>query len=204
MAIRMKTKWHRSKRSQRNMEGSRKERSMTDLAGIIAFNIWKLTREMYTSMEKEGFHFGEDEQVINMFIEIIAFMIQVGDRTVYGKLTEEERAEFVSAMALDLTDMIETNKRELLGEGEYRAGIVQKLNARFADYSECPYDTDGPSYEFRRLLGHSISQVMAETDNKWVLEQIMDIEVPKALKNLQRMLKDVLGLKKRKKDAEAD
>jgi len=197
MAIRMKTKWHRSKRSQRNMEGSKKERSMTDLAGIIAFNIWKLTREMYTNMEKDGFHFGEDEQVINMFIEVIAFMIQVGDRTVYEKLTEDERREFVSAMALDLADMIETNKRELLGEGDYRAEIVQKLNARFGDYSECPYDDDGPSYEFRRLLAHSISQVMAETDNKWVLEQIMDIEVPKALKNLQRMLKDVLGLKKR-------
>jgi len=197
MAIRMKTKWHRSKRSQRNMEGSKKERTMTDLAGIIAFNIWKLTREMYTNMEKDGFHFGEDKQVINMFIEIIAFMIQVGDRTVYEKLTEDERREFVSAMALDLTDMIETNKRELLGEGEYRAEIVQKLNTRFGDYSECPYDNDGPSYEFRRLLAHSISQVMAETDNKWVLEQIMDIEVPKALKNLQRMLKDVLGLKKR-------
>ncbi len=198
MAIRMKTKWHRSKRSQRNMEGSRKERTMTDLAGIIAFNIWKLTREMYTNMEKDGFHFGEDEQVINMFIEIIAFMIQVGDRTVYGKLTEDERREFVSAMALDLTDMIETNKRELLGEGEYRGAIVEKLNSRFGEYSECPYDDDGPSYEFRRLLAHSISQVMAETDNKWVLEQIMDIEVPKALKNLHRMLKDVLGLNKRK------
>ncbi len=197
MAIRMKTKWHRSKRSQRNMEGSRKEKTMTDLAGIIAFNIWKLTREIYNNMEKDGFHFGEDEQVINMFIEIIAFMIQVGDRTVYGKFSEDERREFVSAMALDLTDMVETNKRELLGEGEYRAEIVQKLNTRFGDYSECPYDDDGPSYEFRRLLAHSISQIMAETDNKWVLEQIMDIEVPKALKNLQRMLKDVLGLKKR-------
>jgi len=201
MAIRMKTKWHRSKRSQRNIEGSRKEKTMKELAGIIAFNVWKLTREIYNNMEKDGFHFGEDEQVVNFFIELIAFMVQVSDRTVYGKLTEEERAEFVSVMALDLTDMLETNKRELLGEADYRAGIVEKLNSRFADYSECPYDDDGPSYEFRRLLAHSVSQVMAETDNKWVLEQIMDIEMPKALKNLQRMLKDVLGLNKRKPNA---
>lgn len=198
MAIRMKTKWHRSKRSQRNMEGSRQEKTMTELAGIISFNIWKLTREIYTNMEKDGFLFGEDEQVINMFIELIAFMVQVGDRTVYGKFDEEQRREFVTAMALDLADMVETNKRELMGEGEYRTEIIGKLNDRFGEYSECPYDNDGPSYEFRRLLAHSISQVMAETDNKWVLEQIMDIEMPKALKNLQRMLKDVLGLKKRK------
>lgn len=198
MAIRMKTKWHRSKRSQRNMEGSRKERTMTDLAGVIAFNIWKLTREIYTNMEKEGFHFGEDEQVIDLFIEIIAFMIQVGDRTVYGKIDEEKRREFVTAMALNLTEMIETNKRELIGEGDYRADIIDKLNARFAEYSECPFENDEPSYEFRRLLAHSISVVMSETDDRWVLEQIMDIEVPKVLKNLQRMLKDVLGLKKSK------
>lgn len=198
MAIRMKTKWHRSKRSQRNMEGSRQEKTMTELAGIISFNIWKLTREIYTNMEKDGFLFGEDQQVIDMFIELIAFMVQVGDRTVYGVLDEEQRSEFVTAMALDLADMIETNQRELLGDGEYRTEIIGKLNQRFGEYSECPYDKDGPSYEFRRLLAHSISQVMAETDNKWVLEQIMDIEMPKALKTLQRMLKDVLGLKKRK------
>ena len=198
MAIRMKTKWHRSKRSQRNMEGSRQEKTMTELAGIISFNIWKLTREIYTNMEKDGFLFGEDQQVIELFIELIAFMVQVGDRTVYGVVDEEQRREFVTAMALDLADMIETNQRELLGEGEYRTAIIGKLNERFGEYAECPYDKDGPSYEFRRLLAHSISQVMAETDNKWVLEQIMDIEMPKALKNLQRMLKDVLGLKKRK------
>ena len=84
-------------------------------------------------MEKDGFLFGEDEQVINMFIELIAFMIQVGDRTVYGKIDEDQRREFVTALALDLADMIETNKRELLGEGEYRAEIIEKLNARFAE-----------------------------------------------------------------------
>ena len=203
MAIRMKTKWHRSKRSQRNMEGSRQEKTMTELAGIISFNIWKLTREIYTNMEKDGFLFGEDQQVIELFIELIAFMVQVGDRTVYGVVDEEQRREFVTAMALDLADMIETNQRELLGDGEYRAAIIAKLNTRFGEYAECPYDKDGPSYEFRRLLAHSISQVMAETDNKWVLEQIMDIEMPKALKNLQRMLKDVLGLKKRRPKPEA-
>jgi len=179
------------------MEGSRKEKTMVELAGVISFNIWKLTREMYTNMEKEGFHFGEDEQVIDMFIEIIAFMIQVGDRTVYGKLTEEQRSEFVTAMALQLTDMLDTNKRELLGEGDYRGGIIEKLNSRFSEYAECPYSDEGPSYEFKRLLGHSISNVMADTDNKWVVEQIMDIELPKTLKNLQRLFKDVLGLRKK-------
>jgi len=178
------------------MEGSRKEKTMTELAGVISFNVWKLTREIYTRMEKEGFHFGEDQQVIDMFIELIAFMIQVGDRTVYGKLTEEQRNEFVTAMALQLTDMIDTNMQELLGEGEYRAGIIEKLNSRFSEYAECPYD-DEPSYEFKRLLGHCISNVMADTDNRWVVEQIMDIELPKTLKNLQRLFKDVLGLRKK-------
>ena len=178
------------------MEGSRKEKTMTELAGVISFNIWKLTREIYTNMEKEGFHFGEDQQVIDMFIELIAFMIQVGDRTVYEKLTEEQRSEFVTAMALQLTDMIDTNMRELLGEGDYRGGIIEKLNSRFSEYAECPYDEEGPSYEFKRLLGHCISNVMADTDNRWVVEQIMDIELPKTLKNLQRLFKDVLGLRK--------
>ena len=198
MAVRMKTRWHRSKRSQRNIEGSRKEKTMTDLAGVIAFNIWKLTKDIYSNMEKEGYRFGEDRQVIDFFNEITAFMVAVADRMVFGKVDEAQRAEFVTALATDLLNMMISNKEDLLGEGEYRAELVNHLNSRLGEYAECDYDEEkGPSYEFRRLLGSYIAEVMTSTDNKWVLEQIMDFELPKHMTNLKRLVKDVLGLKKK-------
>jgi len=197
MAVRMKTKWHRSKRSQRNMEGGKKPKTMTDLAGVIAFNIWKLTKDIYLNMEKEGYRFGEDSQVIDFFSEVIAFMTAISDRMVYGKLDEEQRSEFVSALATDLLNMMISNKEDLLGPGDYRQEFINSLNHRLSEYAECEFDQEkGEGYEFKRLLASSISDVMASSDNKWVLEQIMDYELPRHMTNLKRLIKDVLGLKK--------
>ena len=55
MAVRLKTRWHRSKRSERNRKGSNKEKSLDDLSGVVAFNIWKLAKETFLHMEKENF-----------------------------------------------------------------------------------------------------------------------------------------------------
>ncbi|WP_126455118.1 hypothetical protein [Sulfuriflexus mobilis] len=197
MAVRLKTKWHRSKRSQRNMEGSKREKTMTDLAGVIAFNIWKLAKEIYTNMEKEEFLLGSDKAVIDILTEIIAFMIQVADRMVYGKLSEEERREFITVMAKQLADMINSNMNDLIGEGEYGQAFIDTLNSRFGEYAECVFVNDEPGFDFRRLLGKHVSDIMAGTDNRWVVEHVMDVEVPNALKKLQRLITDVMGLRKR-------
>ena len=199
MAVRLKTKWHRSKRSQRNMEGSKREKTMTDLAGVISFNIWKLTKEIYTNMEQEKFLLGSDQAVIDILTEIIAFMIQVADRMVYGKLTEEERREFITVMAKQLADMIDSNMNDLIGEGEYGQAFIDTLNSRFAEYAECVFENGEPGFDFRRLLGKYVSDIMAGTDNRWVVEHVMDVEVPKSLKKLQRLITDVMGLRQRTK-----
>jgi hypothetical protein len=198
VAVRLKTKWHRSKRSQRNIEGSKREKTMTDLAGVIAFNIWKLAKEIYTNMEKEEFLLGSDKQVIDILTEIIAFMIQVADRMVYGKITEEQRREFITAMASQLADMIDSNMNDLIGEGDYRQPFIDTLNNRFGEYAECVFENGEPGFDFRRLLGKYVSDIMAGTDNRWVVEYVMDVEVPKSLKKLQRLITDVLGLRKRR------
>jgi hypothetical protein len=198
MAVRMKTKWHRSRRSQRNMEGSKKPKTMKELAGVISFNIWKLTKDIYTNMEKEDFRFGEDQQVIDFFAEIIAYMTAIADRMVYGKLEEQQRQEFVVALATDLLNMMISNKEELIGPGDYRDEFVGQLNTRLGEYAECNYDEDkAESYELKLLLASHISDVMASSDNKWVLEHITDYELPRHMNNLRRLIKDVLGLKKR-------
>ena len=60
MAVRLKTKWHRSKRSERNRRGSSAPKKLEDLSSVIGINIWKLAKEAFLHMEKEGFRFRED------------------------------------------------------------------------------------------------------------------------------------------------
>jgi hypothetical protein len=195
MAVRLKTRWHRSRRSRKNIEGSKKPKTVEDLAGVIAFNIWKLAQEIFRHMAKEGFAFNDD-QVMTVITEVVAFLTQIADRMVYGKLSDEERARFVNAVAQNLVRTAQANQEELYGPGDYAGPFVTVLNERFAEYAECSYDEEsGPGYAFRRLLGEKVYEAMATTDNKWVIEHVMEIETPDAVKNMRRLVTDVMGLR---------
>lgn len=195
MAVRLKTRWHRSNRSERNIKGSRKERSLEDLAGVVAFNIWKLAKEGFLRMEKEDFRFREDTQAINVIAELCIFMLHIVDRMIYGKVPEEQRGPLINGIAMELAKTIESNQVDLLGPGDYLNTFIEKLNDRLSNYAECGFDDDGPGYDFKRYLALNISEIMAESDNKWVIEQIIDIEAPEIIERVQPVVRDVLGIR---------
>lgn len=200
MAVRLKTRWHRSKRSDRNRKGSNKEKTLEDLSGVVAFNIWKLAKETFLHMEKEDFRFREDTQAINVVSELCIFMLHIMDRMIYGNVPEEQRGPLVNGVAMDLAKSIETNQIELLGPGgtpdAYREVFIEKLNNRLSNYADCGFGEEGPAYDFKRYLAQNISEIMAETDNKWVVEQIIDIEAPGLIERFQPVVRDVLGIRK--------
>ncbi len=201
MAVRIKTRWHRSRRSRKNMEGAKREKTMDELAGVVAFNIWKISQNTFSHMEKEGFRFAQDEQAIGVIVETVAFLTQIADRMVYEYFDADERAEFITSAARHLGQTLETNQIDLHGEGDYINPFIDTLNKRFAEYSECSFEQkDGPGYAFKRVLGDKIAKVMATTDAKdakWVLEHVMEIEVPEAVKTTMRLVTDVMGLRQR-------
>lgn len=194
MAIRVKTKWHRSKRAGSAHGGGPK--SLQDMASVVAFNLWKVAQEAFRRMEKEGFRFAQDAQVTNFITEFIAFLVHIADRMMYGRVDDTQRAELINAIAGQLAHTMAENQQELLGPGNYVAAFIQTMNERFDQYSECAFSADsGPSYEFTRFLARKISDIMALSDERWVLEQVMDIEAPQAVHTVKRMVQDVLGIK---------
>jgi len=195
MAIRLKTRWHRSKRSARNREGSQRTKTLENLCSVAAINIWKLAKEAFTRMEKENFRFREDTQAIDVIAEFCIFMLHITDRMIYGKLNEEERGPLINGIAKEITTAIENNQIDLLGAGDYKAEFVDKLNERLANYAECGFDEDGPAYDFLRYLAKNIADIMSLSDDKWVLEQVMDIEAPELVQRIQPVVRDVFSLK---------
>jgi len=184
MAIRMRTKWHTG--------GSK---TIEDRAGVVGFNIWKIAKETWVRMEREGFRAGEDKQLAAVLTEMIAFLVQVSDRLVYGQLSEEERARFINALGKHLAQTMQSNLLDMLGPGDHAAPFIDTLNARTADYAEFEFTDFAPSYGFLRYLGEKISEAMAATDNKWVIEHIIEIEAPEALKPIKKLVGEVLGVK---------
>jgi hypothetical protein len=185
MAIRMKTRFR-----------GKGPKTVESRANVVAYNIWKIAQESCRRMEKEGFKFCDDRQVTEVVTEIIAFLVQIADRIVYGQIAEDERARFVNALGKDLAQHMANNLNEIVGAGDHAGRFINTLNARFGEYAECEFTlSGGPGYAFLRTLGDKIADAMATTDSKWVVEQVMDIEAPEAVKQIRKLVHEVMGVK---------
>jgi hypothetical protein len=163
-------------------------RTLADRAGVIGANLWKISLEIFKHMEKEGFRFGSDKLVVGVLAEFIAFLVQLADRAVYGKLSEADRATLIGEVARHLAATMENNQLDLLGPGEYRKPFIELLNARFEEYAAFEYVRAEPGYPCLRFFATTVSDAMAGSDNKWVVEQMMDIEAPEMVRLVKKLV----------------
>jgi len=184
MALRLKTRFRR---------GGKK--TPAERASVVAFNFWKVAQEMYRRMHKEEFKFGSGEQVSAALItEALAFMVQIADRMVYGQIPENDRQEFITALGMKLAETMQSNLSDLHGPADYQSPFIRTLNERFADYAEFDFSGGQPGHGFVRYFAERVSDAFAATDNKWVIEQIMEIEAPEALQHVKRLVHEVMGV----------
>ena len=163
-------------------------RTVEERAGVIGANVWKIALEVFKHMEKEGFRFGSDRLTTEVISEFIAFLVQLADRAVYGKLAEEERAALIGAVVRHLAATMENNQQDLFGPGEYRKAFIDLLNARFGEYAGFEYRDGGPAYPCLRYFAGKVADAMAPGDNKWVVEQMIDIEAPEMVRLVRKLV----------------
>ena len=163
-------------------------RTLEERASVIGANVWKIALEVFRHMEKEGFRFGSDRLTTDVISEFIAFLVQLADRAVYGRLAEEERAALIGAVVRHLAATMENNQLDLFGPGEYRKPFIDFLNARFGEYAGFEYRDGEPGYPCLSFFAGKVADAMAGGDNKWVVEQMMDIEAPEMVRLTQKLI----------------
>ena len=168
-------------------------RGLAERAGVIGANVWKLALEFFKHMEKDGFRFGSDRLVTNVLTEFIAFFVQLVDRAVYGRLAEAERATLIAEVVRHLTATMENNQLDLFGPGEYRQPFIDAMNARSSEYAEFEYQDGAPGYACLRFLATRVSDLMAEGDNRWVIEQMMDVEAPEMVRLAKQLVEQTVA-----------
>lgn len=164
------------------------ERTLAERAGVIGANVWKISLEVFKHMEKEGFRFGSDRLVTDVLAEFIAFLVQLADRAVYGRLSEADRAALIGELVRHLAATMDNNQQDLFGPGEYRKPFIDLLNARFGEYAGFDYPGGEPGYPCLRFFAAKVSDAMASGDNKWVVEQMMDIEAPEMVRLVGKLI----------------
>lgn len=182
MAIRIRSHFHRGAG----------ERTMTELASVIAMLGWKLSQEAIHRMRAAQFDIDIGRQYFDFVCEYLAFLLHAADRIAYRALDPEKRAAFTTALALKLAEVVEDNRDMLVAApepGHSRRHFIELANQRGADYADFSYDQkDGPDFGFRRYFGSRLLEIVPEKDHAWVIDQIMEIEAPEAVKALESTL----------------
>ena len=182
--MRIRSRWNNKK----------KERSLEEVAGALAFIEWRIAGNALLDLENEGFQTDTQSQRLDVLQEFCAFLIHVTDRLVHDIMNEEERQRFIVALALKTADTYHDNRLDSdAGDKDFRQLFIETLNARMADYAEFVFEDRKPGYAFKRYLGEAVTGRMGDRDRKWISDQVMEIEVPDMLKTLEKGLKDLFG-----------
>lgn len=181
--MRIKSRWHKKG----------KEHSVEDTASALAFIAWRIGQNSVLNMENENYQTDTLKQRLDVIFEFMAFLIHVSDRLTFESLDAEERTKFITGMGMNTLRQMRTNLNDYGMSGEeVDAEFLPLLNERMSDYAEFAFDDEEPSFNMRRYLGEKVTEKMGERDNKWVLQQVMDIEVPKAMENLKKGLDSLI------------
>lgn len=175
MAIRVKSQWHKTE----------KARTPQQVASVLASLIWRVAEEKVTHMQQAHFEIVSKEQGFAMLSEYLAFLLQYTDRFTYGQVDEDYRAALIGAIAKRLAEILEDNQNAHIGpspDNSYQSGFIHTLNERFADYATFEYENGEPSYPCRRFLGSKILELMPKRDHSWTIDQVVEIEVPDAIR----------------------
>lgn len=180
MAVRIRSQFH--------AEG---QRSAATLASVVAMLGWKLTIDAIGRMRKADYDIDIGKPYFDFVCEFMIFLAMAADRVAYRKLDAEKRIQFTSALARRMGELVEENNGMLLGTaapGECLRHFIDLFNRRSGDYAEFDYGADGPDFGFKRLFAACLREGLPEKDRLWVVDQVMDIEVPEALKALDKTL----------------
>ena len=183
----LRTKW---------WSGKDKTRTATEQGGAMAFIAWRVAHETAITLHGEDFVYRDDGQRLDVIAEFLAFIVHLVDRISYEQIPEEIRNEFINALGAKLAVHMEDNRVDWQGPGDYRTPFVNLLNERFGEYAEEGFDEEsGPKYSMYRHVGHCVQGHMsdeAEHENRWVIDQVMDVEGPEIYKKIDSAMQNLL------------
>lgn len=185
MALRLKTVFFR------NAGG----RSTAETASVLASTIWRISDEVVANLSKWDCDIVTPERGMRILGEMAAFLLHMGDRMAHGRMGEAERARFIQIAGQRLGEIAQENVRAMVGDDgfDYRSNFIDLLNRRGADYATFECAPDKPSFPILRYLGLAVRELMLESDQHWVADQIMDIQAPEALGMLKKTMDGLLA-----------
>ena len=175
--VRVKTVWFRKQAP----------RSPKELASVLASTLWRLADKLVDNLARSDYDIVTPARGYKIIAEVLALGLHLCDRWAHGRLDDAQRRELVQAIGVRLADTMENNVRGT------RANFIDMLNRRGADYATFDVPASGAGFPALRYLGAQIREAMAEHDQHWVMDQVMDVEKPEVLGTLKATFDGLLA-----------
>ena len=174
--LRAKTVWFKK-------EG---ERPAEEVATVLASTVWRLADKAVDNLSKANFDILTPERGFKIIGELTCFLTHYVDRLAFERMDDAKRQDLVSAVGVRLAEIMEQNILDYTGgkpdpDYDYQDGYIDLLNRRMTDYSEFEIPEDKASFQALRFLSLMIREGMEKSDQSWIQDQLMDIEVPEMM-----------------------
>lgn len=190
MALRIKSRWT-EKAKLTHSEGL-----LDENARALAFIFWRLSLDKAINLHGEDFVYDTDQQRVYVIGEYLAMLLQVADRFAHQRMEDNDRAQFINALAKVLAEHMQDNATDLFGPSDYRGPFISMLNLRSAGFSEFDFSLEtGASYGFLHYFGTHVQKVMGDShhSNKWVIDQTMEIDGPEVIEKAIKAMDDLFS-----------
>lgn len=185
MRMRISSKWRRDRGRPVSVEEN---------AVALAYIIWQIALTAAKNLHAEDFVYETDDQRIAVITEYLAFLVHVSDRLAYLDMEDTVREGFISILAREVARHLQRNQSEIIGPGDYRSAFIALLNERMAEYAATAFRDNRPGFECLRCLGARVLAIMGNTQvNRWVIDQVMEIDAPAAVDHLQQAMDNLFG-----------
>ncbi len=181
---RVKTVWFKKDGVQRDAE---------EVATALATTIWRMADRAIDNLSKANFDIITPQRGFKIIAELTAFATHYVDRLVYVRMDDAQRGKLVSAIGVRLAEIMEDNVLSFTGgqkdpDYDYKQGYIDMLNNRMAEYAHYDFPEDRASFQALRFLSLQIREGMEQSDQTWIQDQIMDIEMPEMLGTVKKQV----------------
>jgi hypothetical protein len=169
------------------------QRGADEVATALATTIWRMADRCIDNLSKADYDIVTPQRGFKIIGEMSAFAVHYVDRLVYARLSEDDRVKLISALGKRLSEIMEDNILDFTGgerdpEYDYQQGYIDMLNSRMAEYAHYEFPADKASFQALRFLSLQIREGMEKSDQTWIQDQIMDIEMPELLGTVKKQV----------------
>jgi len=193
--LRVKSQWFRGEAP----------KSAEQQASAMAFIVWRAAQHMLKRMRAAGFDIDPGEPYFDFMREVMVFLIAVADRNAHARLDAPAREAFTRELVLHCAGTLNDNATDLLEPRRdgvtHGDGFIDQYNELSGHYAEFGASRDAagtadgftPDFNFVRYLGSRLTATMPPKDSRWVLDQVMEVEAPEAVKIVQSAFHNLLS-----------